>query len=65
MSADDYHVTVDLVDDVLTFDIAAGEDACEDCLTPPAILERIIRSLLSESGIEPKEVVVKYPPKTS
>jgi len=41
--------------------IQAGPDACKECLTSRAVLEKIIASELQEKGVQYRRLVVTMP----
>lgn len=60
LEADGYTAHADLRGDVFAFVIKAGPDACEDCLSPRAIMEPILLAALQRSGFTGR-VEVRYP----
>lgn len=50
LAADGYEVDLTIDSGSVRFQITAGHGACEDCLSPPAVLTPIIRRLLQEAG---------------
>ncbi len=41
--------------------IAAGPDACEDCLVPKGMMADMIRNVLHDAGVEAGELELTYP----
>jgi hypothetical protein len=60
LRADGYDASVTLENEVVHFQITAGPDACEECLTPPTILEPMLTQLLREAGCN-ESVALRYP----
>ena len=58
MEADDYHLTVDVSDDAATATIAAGPDACDECLVPKDFMRHMLSPIL---GVEAARIDITYP----
>jgi hypothetical protein len=60
LEADGYEPKIEARDGVVSFEVAAGPDACEECLSPPEILRQTIAHLLTQSGIS-DDIQIQYP----
>jgi hypothetical protein len=61
LAADGYELSAALERGALKVAIAAGPDACEDCLVPKAMMRDMIKSVLSDAGVEAAEFELSYP----
>jgi hypothetical protein len=63
LSFDGYELLVSASASELEVDIAAGPDACEDCLVPKPLMEQIIREALAKGDPTwlDSPIVVRYP----
>jgi hypothetical protein len=61
LRADGYETTVELRDGNISIQITAGPEACEECLSPPAVLTPLFQDLLRRNG-HPEQVELSYPP---
>lgn len=61
LAADGYKLTAARVDDDVVVRIAAGPDACEDCLSPRTVMEPMIRDLLACAGLGGMGLRLSYP----
>lgn len=62
LEADGYEVAVSEDAGAVSFRISASADACEECLSPPEVLEPMITYLLRQDGRETTKVDLQYPP---
>ena len=60
LDADGYDTTVRETPRQVHVAIVARGDACSDCLSPPSVMEPMIRSLLREAGFQ-QDIVLTYP----
>jgi hypothetical protein len=60
LGADGYSVQTSATDGRVEFKIIAGENACEECLIPPAILQPMVNQLLVNAG-RSESVELRYP----
>lgn len=60
LQADGYDAVIQSNDAVVGFHITAGPDACEECLSPREIMERIITHVLREAGFN-QHLDLTYP----
>jgi hypothetical protein len=60
LEADGYEPKVEAHDGVVSFEVIAGPEACEECLSPPEVLTGMISHLLNQSGIS-DDIKVRYP----
>jgi hypothetical protein len=61
LAADGYELSAAVDSGALMVRIAAGPDACEDCLVPKDMMVEMIRNVLHGSGLEPTRLEVTYP----
>lgn len=61
LQADGYQTAVQMREGTIWIQITAGPDACEECLSPPAVLGPLFQDLLRRSG-HPERVELSYPP---
>jgi len=61
LAADGYVLSARFEEDALTVRIAAGPDACEDCLIPKSLMARMIGSALADAGVAAGRVDLTYP----
>ena len=61
LERDDYHLRVEDAAPGLRVVVSAGEDACADCLVPPAIFENIVGSMLKDGDLEVPAIEIVYP----
>ena len=61
LSIDGYETSWSVDGSELTVKIAAGPNACEECLSPKHVLERIIDDSLRRGGVTGLRVVLGYP----
>jgi hypothetical protein len=61
LAADGYELSAALESGALRVAIAAGPDACEDCLVPKSMMLDMIKSVLHDAGVEPAQVELTYP----
>jgi hypothetical protein len=61
LSIDGYETSWSVHADELTVKIAAGPNACEECLSPKPVLERIIDDSLRRGGVTGLRVALGYP----
>ena len=61
LAADGYELSAALESGALKVAIAAGPGACEDCLVPKAMMRDMIKSVLSDAGVETAEFELSYP----
>lgn len=62
LAADGYALEVSRLDgDGLRVEIAAGPDACEDCLIPREMFTGMLSSRLNSEGVEFSDLVLVYP----
>lgn len=54
LAADGYevHVTLDAAAARLVLDVQSSDAACADCLVPPATLDVLARSFLTDAGVD-------------
>jgi len=62
LAADGYVLHADRAGDLVRVAFEAGPEACEDCLVPKAMMERMILDALSRAGIPAAGVELSYPP---
>jgi len=61
MRADSYEISVvDVRPDRLALAISADEGACEDCLSPPAVMAQVISGALA-GRYTPEQIDIAYP----
>jgi hypothetical protein len=60
LEADGYGAVIEESPGHVSFQIVAGPDACEECLSPPQIMTGIIESVLRQNGYQ-VELQLKYP----
>ena len=60
LEADGYAVEVTFDESTVSIGIVAGPEACEECLSPPSILEPIVRKLMDDAGWQ-QMVELRYP----
>jgi hypothetical protein len=60
LQADGYDAVIRANDEVVAFQITAGPEACEECLSPRAIMEPIITHALREAGFH-QHLDLTYP----
>ncbi len=60
LEASDYHLSAAQAEGTVTLSITAGADACEECLSPPSVLEPMVRILLADNGID-GDFKLRYP----
>ena len=60
LRADGYALEVEDASDTLSLRIVALDDACEDCLVPPAIMVPMISTAL-EGRYPPEQIRLTYP----
>ena len=60
---DGYELRVSGAGDHLDLQIAALEDACEDCLSPPEVFARIVSGAL-KGAYKPEAIMIRYPGST-
>lgn len=58
--ADGYQAVVSVGSDVISVTISATSSACEECLSPPEVIEPLIADLLSQAG-RTERVDLVYP----
>jgi hypothetical protein len=61
LAADGYNLTAVLESGALRVEIAAGPEACEDCLVPKAMMRDMIQSVLHDAGVEAATLELTYP----
>ena len=61
LEADGYRLEAREVGDRLLIQVAAGPEACEDCLVPKSMLERMIALRLDTLGVQPVSIDLRYP----
>ncbi len=61
LAADGYELSAALETGGLKVAIAAGPDACEDCLVPKGMMADMIRNVLHDAGVEAGELELTYP----
>jgi hypothetical protein len=61
LAADGYLLHADRAGDLVLVAVEAGPEACEDCLVPKAMMERMILDTLSRAGIPAAGVELSYP----
>ena len=61
LEADGYSAVIEEAPGLVSFEIVAGPDACEDCLSPRQVMTGIIESVLRQNGYL-VELRLKYPP---
>jgi hypothetical protein len=61
LAADGYELSAALESGALRVAIAAGPDACEDCLVPKSMMLSMIKSVLHDAGVELAQVELTYP----
>jgi hypothetical protein len=61
LAADGYLLSAGLQSGALKVEIAAGPDACEDCLVPKGMMRDMIESVLHDAGIERVNLELTYP----
>jgi hypothetical protein len=60
LEADGYAVAIEREANTLVLDITAGPEACEDCLSPRAVMEPIVQHLLRQAGYD-LQINIQYP----
>jgi hypothetical protein len=60
LRADGYDGRYEERDGRILFEISASEDACSECLSPKAVMERVVRTALRRAGHD-VEVDLRYP----
>lgn len=60
LEADGYALEVTFDESTVSIGIVAGPEACEECLSPPSILEPIVRKLMDDAGWQ-QMVELRYP----
>lgn len=60
LQADGYEGSVEERDDTLVFEIKAGPDACEECLSPREVMEPMVLRVLREAGFG-QRLEIRYP----
>lgn len=60
LEADGYGAVIEESPGLVSFEIVAGPDACEECLSPPQVMTGIIESVLRQNGYQ-VELRLKYP----
>lgn len=58
LEADDYHLSVEVLDDCATARIEAGPDACAECLVPKDFMRQMLSPLL---GVGAENIDIAYP----
>jgi hypothetical protein len=61
LEADGYLLHARQDDGGVQIEIAAGPDACEDCLVPKSLMSRMIETTLTAAGISAPLVDLRYP----
>ena len=61
LEADGYRLETLEEDGRLRVQIAAGPDACEDCLVPKSMMQAMIVDTLARSGVAPGVIDLRYP----
>jgi hypothetical protein len=56
LASDGYSASVEEVGNDLVIRIAAGNDACAECLTPREVVSAVAMKLLRDAGVLPSEV---------
>ena len=60
LDADGYGLGIQDDENTVALDIVARGDACEECLSPPAILESLVGHLFAEAGVA-RSIRLNYP----
>lgn len=61
LEADGYRLETTQVEGRLLVQIAAGPDACEDCLVPKPMMQAMIANTLAGLGVAPGMIDLRYP----
>jgi len=62
LEADGYSVRVALEGDLLEVEIAAGPDACADCLVPDSVMRPMVQQLIGTvDGVSVLDLRIIYP----
>jgi hypothetical protein len=61
LEADGYRLETLEKDGRLQVQIAAGPDACEDCLVPKSMMQAMIADTLARFGVAPAMIDLRYP----
>jgi hypothetical protein len=61
LEADGYRLETREEEGRLRVQIAAGPDACEDCLVPKSMMQAMIADMLARFGVAPGMIDLRYP----
>lgn len=61
LEGDGYRLSIESADPGIKVIVTAGADACEECLVPQAMFEKIVSKTLEKCGLVVGEIEVAYP----